>query len=625
MMLTLDEILDFFSRNQIPVLPCFGIKDGECTCRKGSKCPSPGKHPLMPKWQMLATTDKSKILAWIGKGKKPINLAIATGRFNPKNGKYLACTDLDLVDHPMKARLERHSRTVTQRSGGGGDHALYWTALPIRNSCQLVEEKMDIRGHGGILVVAPSLHKSGNLYEFTCDLRTTEIQELPDFLEKKLRIAIAEKNKKEKKPTSSAPKTKGELPELTKFWAKKTVDEIRVKLANKDLIPLGVRNTTMHRLLSSDRARGVPSKAALMAKARGYLEGFQDPETFEEELEAIVKSVMKYPTYNNSHEKVNELYLGWLGKNGYKTEFDLETLEEFDKRFFATLEPGSDIDDSVPLCHISKMREEFLKANGITKFATYRPQLLAKKLTALGIKRRRTSKGNGWAVRLRENPVQTEAPVCNNNRMECLKMADELKDEEKKKGLKDGDIIDYHGRKVRVELLKTQAKVKAHSREHLYQGRTGYDYNKALLALVPRLDEQMVDLMEKGELVMDREKTLAWLSQVKRGDVIGVKCHRYQVTDGCELEPWESLPVNKVVPVERKPGEFKQLDPDHPVEFLLMGEIDHARELGLLDILWRDGKPFGEDEFKDMTVVLLHDLDEDPAKSPGKGKRQKKK
>jgi hypothetical protein len=392
------------------------------------------------------------------------------------------------------------------------------------------------------------------------------------------------------------------------------------------MIPLGVRNVTMHRLLSSDRAKGVPTSAQLMAKAKGYLQGFQDPESFEEELETIVKSVMKYPAYNNSHEKVNELYIGWLRKNGHKKEYDLETLDEFDKRFFSTLEPCSEIDGWVSLAHIAKMREDFLKSCGLRKFATYKPQLLAQKLRDLGIPRRRTSKGNGWAVRIKQNPVQTPQLVCQNEgMMERLNMADELKDEAKKKGLKDGDIIEYHGRKVKVELLKSQVKTKAHSREHLYQGRTGYDYNKAMMALLPRLNEEMVDLLEKNELVMDQEKTKAWMDQVKVGDIIGVRCERYRVKDGCMLSPWPCLPVNKVAPVERKPGEFREIDPDQPVEFLLMGQIDHARELGMLDILWRDGKPFGEPEFQDMTVVLLHDLDETPAPAQKKGKAKQKK
>jgi hypothetical protein len=129
---------------------------------------------------------------------------------------------------------------------------------------------------------------------------------------------------------------------------------------------------------------------------------------------------------------------------------------------------------------------------------------------------------------------------------------------------------------------------------------------------MPRLTEEMVEQMEMDELVMDAEKTKAWMEQVKVGDIIGIKSQRYRVMPGNELSDG-LLPVNKVSPVDRKPGEFKEIDPENSVEHLGMGVIDNARELGLLDVLWRDGKPFGEPEFKDMSVILLHDLEESPS------------
>lgn len=628
MLLTLDEILDFFARNQIPILPCYGITNGVCNCRKKGSCPSPGKHPLMKRWQMLATNDKSKIKAWIGTGRKSINLAISTGRRNPINGKYFTVVDLDQVEHPMLLRLEKSGKTITQRSGGGGDHAFYWSKMPIRNSCKLVEEKVDIRGHGGIVVIAPSMHASGKPYEFTCDLNTVEIQDFPEFLERKLKITISEKKLIAEtlgiaSKTGIKPKV---LPEITKFWSKKTVPEIRVEIMNGQIVPIGVRNATMHRLLSSDRAKGASSKAKLISNAKKYLRSFEEPETFVEELEATISSVMSYPCYNNSHERVNELYLGWLSKKGYKPVHDLETLSAMDQRFFSHLEPISEVDGPITLCQIAQAREKFLRSQGLTKFATYRSQLLAKKLQGLGMVRTRTSKGNFWAVRFNTNPVQTMPPMCNTDRMETLEMVDELKDEEKKKGLKDGDVIDYNGEKVRVELIKTQTLVRVHSREHLYQGRTGYDYNKALMGLMPRLTDEMVDQMEQGHLVMDRNKTEDWMNQVAPGDILGVKSQRYKISDipfsvfGNE----RSLNAIKVSPIERrlepKPGDYAFL-PDAEWENLSIGSIDHARELGLLDILWRDGKPFGEPDTKDMTVILLHPLDEEakPSKKLVKG------
>lgn len=620
---SLQEIVDFFCALDIPLLPCHGILDGKCTCKKGANCPSPGKHPLMSKWQMIASTDPKKVLSWLG-GKKPVNLALNTGRKSSVVGKYLVVADGDLVSHPFLQRLARHSTTVTQRSGGGGDHALYWSSVPVKNSCQLVDEKVDIRGSGGIVVIAPSTHKSGKKYEFTCDLKTTTIQDVPDFLEKKLRIAVAAKTKAEEhkapKPVAVAPK---ETSELTKLWQSMSISMIRDKMAMGMLIPCGVRNVTMHRLLSSDRARGAATKAKLMALALKYLGSFEDPTSFELELEGIVNSVSRYPAYNNSFEKVNELYLGWLAKNGHKVHHELDTLEAFDKKFFDSLRKTSELETPMTLQEVAASREAFLKSQGLVRFATYKSQLLAKKLLSLGFSKRRTRKGNFWMVKI---GVQTSSPepMMKANLpvqpLETLNMAEELKDENKKKGLKDGDIIDYNGHKVRVELIKTQVPVKQHSREHLYMGSTGYDYNKAMMALLRRLSEEQMDLLERNELVMDREKTLAWMQSVKPGDIIGVKCNRYEVLPYDEQQdPGIELPVISVNHVQGKPGEFRAV-PDACTSVLLTSEIDHARELGLLDILWRNKKPYGEPDTKDMTVVLLHDVEEAP--KPKKAKKK---
>jgi hypothetical protein len=359
-----------------------------------------------------------------------------------------------------------------------------------------------------------------------------------------------------------------------------------------------------------------------MTLALKYLGYFEDPTSFELELEGIVNSVSRYPAYNNSFEKVNELYLGWLAKNGHKVHYELDTLEAFDKKFFDTLKKTSELEMPMTLQEVSACREEFLKSQGLVRFATYKSQLLAKKLLSLGFLKRKTRKGNFWMVKI---GVQTTSPEPMmkvkppTQPLETLNMTEELKDESKKKGLKDGDIIDYNGQKVRVELIKSKVPVKQHSREHLYMGSTGYDYNKSMMSLLGRLSEEQMDLLERNELVVDREKTLAWMRSVKPGDIIGVKCNRYEVLPYEKgQEPGVELPVISVNHVHGKPGEFRPF-PDACASVFLTSEIDHARELGLLDILWRNKKPYGEPDTKDMTVVLLH-VEENSKTKKGKKK-----
>lgn len=40
------------------------VKPGVCSCRKGPKCKSAGKHPRINKWQNQATTDEEQIRIW---------------------------------------------------------------------------------------------------------------------------------------------------------------------------------------------------------------------------------------------------------------------------------------------------------------------------------------------------------------------------------------------------------------------------------------------------------------------------------------------------------------------------------------------------------------------------------
>jgi hypothetical protein len=571
----------------------------------------------MFRWQMLASCDKDTIKGWVsGKG-KPVNLAIRTGTKNPLTGKYLVGTDLDLVDHPMKERLSQYSTTVTQQSGSGGAHAFYWSDLPVRNSVQLVDEKMDIRGSGGIIVIAPSLHKSGNRYQFTCDLKTTKIQDLPDFIVKKLRInSVKPKKSEAKREAAETPVANNS--EIYSYWSQLSIPAIRNAMLNGKKVPSGVRNATMHRLLSSDRAKGVPSSAKLMIKALEYLPHFENSETFLEEVDMVVKSVMRYPAYNNSHEKVNQLYVGWLEKNGYKSDCDLERLQDLDRKFFETLEPASPIDHGVPLSEIAERRVAFMKSSGVDKFATYKPQLLAKKLQSLGIQRRRTSKSNSWQVRFKDKMEFTPATLsCETETRSVLDMttAEKLSPD----NLKDGDIIELNGEKVRVELVHTKTPVRVHPREHLYQGRKGYEYNKALLQLLGRMtEEQKSELaeQEQGTLLMNKEKTVEWMTSTQPGDVIGVVDSLYIVLPNPHpdySDPDLDLFVTRARAVGGEPGLFGSLNQEEP-KLLTVWELDHARELGLLDILWRNGKPYDSPEFVDMTIVITHPLDETKTK-----------
>lgn len=89
--------------------------------------------------------------------------------------------------------------TVVARTGGGGYHFFYkHPAVPIKNSVRELAPLTDIRGDGGYVVVAPSLHKSGNRYEWSIAPEDGELDDLPRWiLEKCANGSEAKKDWKE--------------------------------------------------------------------------------------------------------------------------------------------------------------------------------------------------------------------------------------------------------------------------------------------------------------------------------------------------------------------------------------------------------------------------------------------
>ncbi len=75
--------------------------------------------------------------------------------------------------------------TVTQKTGGGGYHYFfrYPEGSTIKSSICKIGEKIDIKSDGGYVVVAPSYHKTGSIYEWLpgSSPYDREIAEAPDW------------------------------------------------------------------------------------------------------------------------------------------------------------------------------------------------------------------------------------------------------------------------------------------------------------------------------------------------------------------------------------------------------------------------------------------------------------
>lgn len=150
-----------------------------------SKIPMPGSHGCKD-----ATTKPAIISDWWSKAPNA-NIGIATGA-----ASNLAVIDLDLnetdgIDGAAEwAKLvERHGPVATAevRTGGGGRQLYFQHSAGFKNSASKIAAGIDTRGEGGYIVSPPSIHPSGQAYEWAvhpeeCGFATLPAWLLPDNL-----------------------------------------------------------------------------------------------------------------------------------------------------------------------------------------------------------------------------------------------------------------------------------------------------------------------------------------------------------------------------------------------------------------------------------------------------------
>ncbi len=150
--------------------PVFGISGGVCDCVLNAECPHPGKHPILNNWPARASTHLGALRTWFSGGNA--NIGICTGAINK-----IVVLDVDAGQEGLEnlralGLTEAETDTLTVETGGGGKHFYYQhPGYPIRNSANKLGEKIDLRGDGGFVCAAPSLHMSGRRYEWLagCD------------------------------------------------------------------------------------------------------------------------------------------------------------------------------------------------------------------------------------------------------------------------------------------------------------------------------------------------------------------------------------------------------------------------------------------------------------------------
>lgn len=149
-----------------------------CSCNKGRRCASKGKHPINTSWQNTPPLSAPDIEA-LWESRPKANVGIATGE---PSGFWVL--DIDPEHGGMEAWAEiKAGRSVPKthavKTGSGGWH--FYFAMPdfgVTNSPAAFKGTgIDVRGTGGQVVAPPSVSDKGEYLEYSA-----EVAPAPDWL-----------------------------------------------------------------------------------------------------------------------------------------------------------------------------------------------------------------------------------------------------------------------------------------------------------------------------------------------------------------------------------------------------------------------------------------------------------
>ena len=152
------------------------------------------KHPRLQDWRNAATDDLDTIRSWWTGLYRGHGVGIVTGAATG-----LWVLDVDVADgkpgaNTLAAMNDAHGKlpeTVTAITGSGGLHLLFnWDpARPVTNGQSTgLGPGLDIRGEGGQIVVAPTIHPNGSPYQWHPERHpwAIDVADAPDWLYKLL-------------------------------------------------------------------------------------------------------------------------------------------------------------------------------------------------------------------------------------------------------------------------------------------------------------------------------------------------------------------------------------------------------------------------------------------------------
>jgi len=233
-----------------------------------------GKEPLITGWPEYASTDPEQIQSWWSSW-PDANIGLVTG---PHAGFDVLDVDGELGQESLEHLVGANGAlpaTAIQLTGQG-QHILFKHEPGVRNSAGQLGTGLDIRGEGGFIVAAPSVHPSGRTYtwELSSQPGDVELAAWPQWLLDRLPKRLQEQ------PSSNG----------------NTSDVITS-------IPNGQRNATLTSLAGSMRWRGMSvesMQAALQIENKRC-----DPPLSAEELARIARSVGRYTPPSNGQTSID--------------------------------------------------------------------------------------------------------------------------------------------------------------------------------------------------------------------------------------------------------------------------------------------------------------------------------
>lgn len=315
-----------YAAKGFPVIALWPVRDGKCTCwraRKGKDCgKSTGKHPITDYklgltsksdaegFEHLATTDPARIRQ-IWRKYPDANIGFANGD--------IFSIDVDNIETALKFLEEIKNRyyggnmpdTVITKTGSGGYHIYYKQLEGVtidKNSVSELAKGVDIRTAGGLSVVPPSMHYSGNRYQWLPGYSPFErdFGKVPEELAKL--IKQSEGKSKGKRAKQAKGETKGKVAQeiVDKLDGIYFDEEGKVipKYLNKlDVIFDGERNRTVFADIVCSMQGAGYSDADIMATALAVnATKCIDPETGErkpmgedEVIQIVTSALQRYP------------------------------------------------------------------------------------------------------------------------------------------------------------------------------------------------------------------------------------------------------------------------------------------------------------------------------------------